>query len=240
MLMPQGRQASATSMTRCWPSITWWTRESAFSILTLTPIMETASSGRFTEMPRVLTVSFHQDGRTLFPGSGGVDEMGQGEGAGYAVNVPMMPGTDDQVFWAGFESIFPVLVARFNPDVIVSQLGVDTFLDDPLAALELTTNGFSRVISYLAGLGRPWVALGGGGYNPANVARAWTLAWAIMNGVDLPEELPDSMVAPLSAVGARGRMLRDPPHTSPLQDKCRSRMEKCIEYLQEKVVGKIE
>ncbi|MBW1896606.1 MAG: acetoin utilization protein AcuC [Deltaproteobacteria bacterium] len=189
---------------------------------------------------RVLTVSFHQDGRTLFPGSGGVNEMGQGEGAGYAVNVPMLPGTDDQVFWAGFESILPVLMERFNPDAIVSQLGVDTFLDDPLAALELTTNGFSRVISYLTELGRPWVALGGGGYNPANVARAWTLAWAIMNGVDLPDELPDSMVEPLSAVGGRGRMLRDPQHTSPWQDKCRRHMEKCIEYLQEKVVVKIE
>ncbi len=194
----------------------------------------------FYEDPRVLTVSFHQDGHTLFPGTGRLSETGRGEGLGYAVNIPMLPGTDDDIFWNGFKSIVPVFIELFNPDVVVSQLGVDTFLDDPLAALEFTTNGFSKAIAYLTEQGLPWVALGGGGYNPSNVARAWTLAWAIMNGVDLPDDLPESMVKPLSALGHRGQKLRDPEHRSPWQDECRHRMEECLEYLETKVFPKIK
>ena len=194
----------------------------------------------FYEDPRVLTVSFHQDGHTLFPGTGGLNETGRGKGLGYAVNIPMLPGTDDDMFWNGFESVVPVLMELFNPDVVVSQLGVDTFMDDPLAALELTTNGFSRAIAYLTQQGLPWVALGGGGYNPTNVARAWTLAWAIMNGVDLPDDLPESMVKPLSAQGHRGQKLRDPEHQSPWQERSRRRMQECLEYLETKVFPKIK
>jgi acetoin utilization protein AcuC len=193
----------------------------------------------FYEDPRVLTVSFHQDGRTLFPGTGGLAEIGRNEGLGYAVNVPMLPGTDDQVFWRGFSSVVPVLMARFNPDVVVSQLGVDTFLDDPLASLELTTNGFCQVITYLTQQGLPWVALGGGGYNPASVARAWTLAWGIMNGIDLPNELPESMVQRLSSQGYRGKTLRDAEHRSRWQAKCRPHVEECLAYLEARVFPKI-
>lgn len=194
----------------------------------------------FYEDPRVLTISFHQDGRTLFPGTGGLGEIGHGEGLGYAVNIPMLPGTDDQVFWEGFYSVMPVLMERFRPDVVVSQLGVDTFLNDPLAALELTTNGFCEAIAYLSEQRIPWVALGGGGYNPANVARAWTLAWAIMNGVELSDDLPESMLKPLSAQGWHGQKLRDTEHQSPWQGRCRSWMEKCLECLEIEVFPKIK
>jgi len=193
----------------------------------------------FYEDDRVLTVSFHQDGRTLFPGTGSPDETGHGKGVGYSVNVPMRPGTDDRVFWEGFGSVVPELMERFDPDVVVSQLGVDTFVNDPLAALELTTNGFCRAITYLREQGIPWVALGGGGYNPANVARAWTLGWAVMNGVDLPDEVPESMLKPLSVHGWRGHKLRDSEHQSPWQAKCRSWMEKCLDYLKTKVFPQI-
>ncbi len=193
----------------------------------------------FYEDPRVLTVSFHQDAQTLFPGTGGLSEIGHGKGLGYSVNIPILPGTDDQVFWEGFDSVVPELMERFNPDVVVSQLGVDTFLNDPLAALELTTNGFCKAIAYLTERGIPWVALGGGGYNPANVARAWTLAWAMMNGVELPDELPEPMLKPLSAVGWRGEKLRDPEHQSPWQEKCRSRMQACLDYVEAEIFPKI-
>jgi acetoin utilization protein AcuC len=94
----------------------------------------------FYEDSRVLTISFHQDGRSLFPGTGALNEIGEGKGKGYAVNVPMLPGTDDDVFWEGFRLLVPRFMQAFQPDVVVSQLGVDTFLDDPLASLELTTN----------------------------------------------------------------------------------------------------
>jgi acetoin utilization protein AcuC len=193
----------------------------------------------FYEDPRVLTVSFHQDGRTLFPGTGGLAEIGKGDGTGYAVNVPMLPGTDDHVFWKGFTSIVPHLMEAFRTDVVVSQLGVDAFLTDPLAALEFTTNGFIKAVAYLTEQAPAWVALGGGGYNPANVARAWTLAWATMNGVELPNELPGEMRAPLVAQGHRGQGLRDPEHVSTVRELCLEHMNRCVGYLEEHVFPKI-
>jgi acetoin utilization protein AcuC len=183
----------------------------------------------FYDDPRVLTLSFHQDGRTLFPGTGGITEMGTGRGMGYSLNIPMLPGTDDEVFWQGFINIFPRLLEAFRPDVIVSQLGVDTFRDDPLANLEFTTNGFCKVVSYLRKHAPAWVALGGGGYNVDNVARAWTLAWAIMNGVELPDELPECRI---QGMAPGRRRLRDPSHSSHLQVRCTQRIEECTGYLE--------
>lgn len=193
----------------------------------------------FYEDSRVLTVSFHQDGRTLFPGTGSLGETGTGEGVGYAVNVPMLPGTDDTVFWDGFSALVPPLIEKYRPDVVVTQLGADTFRNDPLASLELTTNGFCRVISYLTRHAKAWVALGGGGYNVSNVARAWTLAWAIMNGVELGEDLPESMIAAMSAAGYDERRLRDPEHTGQRQGQCAQHMAECVKYVKENIFPRI-
>ena len=185
--------------------------------------------------PRVLTVSFHQDGRTLFPGTGRVFEEGKGEGAGYAVNVPMMPGTDDDTFLEAFHRLMPQVLDAFAPDVIVSQLGVDSFVHDPLANLELTTRGFCEVIQYLRDAKPSWIALGGGGYDVGNVARAWTLAWAEMNQVSLPENLPEDMKGLFHPDRHEGQ-LRLPEHTSAHQEACRSYLDKCLEYLEAKVL----
>lgn len=185
--------------------------------------------------PRVLTVSFHQDGRTLFPGTGGVMEMGEGKGTGFAINVPMFPGTDDAVFLEGFDWLMPRVMERFKPDVVVSQLGVDTFVNDPLANLELTTHSFLKVIRYLRQETSAWVALGGGGYNVGNVARAWTLAWAEMNGIELPDLLPDRMKNGFRDVFS-GERLRLPEHKSDQQEACRKYMDHCLEYLEKMVL----
>ncbi|NVM23300.1 MAG: acetoin utilization protein AcuC [Desulfobacterales bacterium] len=193
----------------------------------------------FYEDPTVLTISFHQEGRTLFPGTGALNETGRGEGAGYCVNVPMLAGSDDHVFREGFGLVVPRLMEAFKPEVVVSQLGVDTFSDDPLAALELTTNGFCRAVAYLAEHAPAWVALGGGGYIPSNVARAWTMAWAVMNGVVLPDDLPEEMVRHRAALGGPGKRLRDPEHKSPWQEQCLKHMQECLRYLEKRVFPKI-
>lgn len=190
----------------------------------------------FYEEPRVVTVSFHQDGRTLFPGSGKVVETGRDAARGKAVNVPMLPGTDDGVFWNGFEELMPPILEAFDPDIVVSQLGVDTFLDDPLANLEMTTNGFSKVIRFLCDQGRPWLALGGGGYDIFNVARAWTLAWGIMNGVELPDLLPDSMKGRIRGAGRDGDRLRDPEHRSIRHEMCARYMAETVGYHKRNVI----
>lgn len=185
----------------------------------------------FYDEPTVVTVSFHQDGRTLFPGTGTLDENGRGKGQGTSVNIPMLPGTDDHVFWEGFLRVVPRLMEVFRPDVVVSQLGVDSFETDPLAALSLTTHGLSKVIAYLTEQAPAWVALGGGGYNVANVARAWTLAWALMNRVDLPDELPASVGDDLYVSNAGERRLRDRERKSPYREACAHYMDQCLEYI---------
>lgn len=189
--------------------------------------------------PRVLTVSFHQDGRTLFPGTGAASEKGRGEGLGYCVNVPLYPGTDDEVFWRAFQSVVPRVLDAFRPDVVVSQLGVDTLESDPLAHLELTTNGFSKVVEFLTDHAPSWVALGGGGYDLGNVARCWTLAWAIMNRVHLPDDLPESMRPILVPLGACHGKLRDAPHRSRWHERCREHIDHVLCYLEEDVLPRI-
>ncbi len=144
----------------------------------------------FYETDRVLTISLHEDGQWLFPGTGNVTDIGIKEGKGYSVNLPFPPGAGDEVFVGGFKEIVPIFIDAFRPDILVTQLGVDSFATDPLTHLNLTTRGFGEMIKIFKAFNIPWVALGGGGYNLSNVARAWTIAWAVMNGVEAPLKIP--------------------------------------------------
>ncbi len=144
----------------------------------------------FYNSDRVLTISLHQDGRTLFPGTGFVDEIGVGAGRGYSVNVPLPPYTDDEMYLWAFRQIVPPLLNRFRADVVVTQLGVDTHYQDPLAQLMLTTTGLVALFKALDALAPRWLALGGGGYDLSVVPRAWTLAFGVMSGQSFPDELP--------------------------------------------------
>ncbi|HEX76972.1 MAG TPA: acetoin utilization protein AcuC [Dehalococcoidia bacterium] len=139
---------------------------------------------------RVLTISFHEWGRYLFPGTGEVGEMGRGEGLGYAVNVPLAPFTTDQMYLAAFQEVVPPLLHAFEPQIVVSQLGVDTHILDPLAHLMLTTQGYSQVVRLIRDLAPRWLALGGGGYDLGVVARSWALAYGLMLDREWPNEIP--------------------------------------------------
>ena len=165
----------------------------------------------FYRDPRVLTLSFHETGEALFPGSGHLEELGEGDGFGFSVNVPLPPGTGDEGFLRAFEGVAPPLLEGFRPDVLVTQLGVDTLGSDPLAHLELTNRGFCRVVAFFRETGLPWVALGGGGYDVTSVARAWCLALGVMLGVALPDSLPPEARLLLRPHGYEAPWLRDPP-----------------------------
>ena len=80
----------------------------------------------------------------------------------------------------------------FKPDVLVAQLGIDSYQTDPLTHLMLTSQGYTQVISELVDLGLPWVALGGGGYDQGAAARCWSLAYGIMLGAEWPDAIPQS------------------------------------------------
>jgi len=162
----------------------------------------------FYKTDQVLTLSVHQDGHTIFPGSGFVDEIGQGEGRGYALNVPLSPGARDDAFERVFDEIvFPALDS-YAPDVLVTQLGADALFGDRVANLGMSLAMFERYIERLRALHIPWLALGGGGYAVENVARAWTLAWARMNDLTLPDGIPSEWQEGAARYGVRVSCLR--------------------------------
>jgi len=163
--------------------------------------------------PRALKVDFHESGHFLYPGTGFVDEMGEGEGYGFMVNVPLPPRTHDDAYLYAFKEIVPVLAEEFKPDVIVHQCGVDAHFEDPLAHLALTTRAYAEIaevvheIAHRVAGGR-YVMVGGGGYNVATVARAWTIMVSKVLGVELRNELPQEWV-----VEFKNLMGYDPPRT---------------------------
>lgn len=132
----------------------------------------------------VMTISFHEDPRILFPGTGFENEIGSGEGKGYCVNVPLPVGTYDQAYIRAFEAIAVPLMTVYNPDVIVFELGADALAGDPLAHLYLTNNVYVDIINHLLALDKPILMTGGGGYNIDNTVRAWALAWTVLCGAD--------------------------------------------------------
>jgi len=155
----------------------------------------------FYSDPRVLTISLHESGRYLFPGTGFEDERGSGEAEGTKVNVPLPPYTDDDAWLDAFRAVVPARVREFKPDVLVTQLGCDTHATDPLADLQLTTGGAYRpaakMLHELAhdAAGGRWVATGGGGYQWARVVpRAWTIYFAEMAGADVPDQIPSEWI----------------------------------------------
>ena len=149
----------------------------------------------FYREPRVLTISLHEDGHYLFPGTGSVEETGEGEGRGYAVNVPLPPYTRDISYLYAFQEIVPPLARAYRPDVLVTQLGADAHHLDPLTHLLLTTETYEAVGHLFDGLSREicggrWIATGGGGYDVTAVPRVWTILFAEMVGREIEEALP--------------------------------------------------
>jgi acetoin utilization protein AcuC len=134
----------------------------------------------FYDDPRVLTISLHQNGRTLFPGTGFPDETGGPGAEGYSVNVALPPGTADAGWLRAFHAVVPPLVREFRPSILVSQHGCDSHRLDPLAQLALSVDGQRAAAVALHALAHElcdgrWVATGGGGYALAQVVpRTWT------------------------------------------------------------------
>jgi acetoin utilization protein AcuC len=151
----------------------------------------------FYDDPRVLTVSLHESGSYLFPGTGFPEEVGTGDGRGTSVNVALPPGTDDAEWAAAFEAVVPDVLRAYRPEILVTQLGCDTHVLDPLAHLALSVDGQARTYARLHALahelcGGRWVVLGGGGYEIVHVVpRSWTLALAEVTGAAVPDTLPD-------------------------------------------------
>lgn len=150
----------------------------------------------FYEDPAVLTCSIHQDPRTIYPGTGFVEEIGA---EGTAVNVPLPPGTSGDVWLRGVnEGIVPYL-EEFRPDAVVLQMGTDAHFSDPLARLMVTAQEWVRGIAIVRDLGLPVVAVGGGGYSQTAVPRMWVAACLTLARqpiTDAPRDILDAWSMP--------------------------------------------
>ncbi len=155
---------------------------------------------------RALVISFHETGRDLYPWSGFEDEIGEGRGKGYNVNIPLPQNTDDDIFLWAFREVVPPLLYAFEPDLVIAELGADTHISDPLTHLNMTNFGYCEAVKFLAEDALPLLALGGGGYDVFKTSRAWTLAWAILNNLEPRDEyvgiVGGMMFGPESEVGS--------------------------------------
>lgn len=144
----------------------------------------------------VLDIDFHEDGHHLFPGTGFTDEIGAGSASGIKINVPLSPFTGDDDFLKLFKEIVPVAVRKFKPQIMLVQCGADSHVNDLLAHLQLTTRTYCEVAETVHNLAHEvaegrLVIFGGGGYNPSNVARAWTLIAATLIDFTADDEIPE-------------------------------------------------
>jgi acetoin utilization protein AcuC len=170
----------------------------------------------FWDDPRVLTISLHETGQMLFPGTGFPNDTGGPNAQGSAVNVALPPGTADAGWLRAFHAVVPPVLREFRPDVLVTQHGCDSHVEDPLAHMMLTVDGQRAAYLALHDLAHEvadgkWVVTGGGGYALVEVVpRAWTHLLAIVGGEPLdPEtETPAGWRAYVSEVLGRTAPLR--------------------------------
>ncbi|WP_209122122.1 acetoin utilization protein AcuC [Alkalihalobacillus sp. BA299] len=134
----------------------------------------------------VCTLSIHETGRYLFPGTGHVNEKGQGEGYGFSINIPLDAFTEDESFISSYETTFREVIEFFKPDVILTQNGADSHYFDPLTHLCSTIKTYRAIPKLAHDLAHEycngrWIAVGGGGYDIWRVVpRAWSMIWLEM------------------------------------------------------------
>jgi acetoin utilization protein AcuC len=201
----------------------------------------------FYDDPDVLTLSTHESGRYLFPGTGGIKELGGKEGHGYSVNLPLEPFTQNDSFIECFEAVVPEVLRAFGPDLILSQNGCDAHDLDPLAHLSVTTGVYEHVPRRVHDLAHElcegrWVAVGGGGYDIWRVVpRAWTALWATLSHQELPDKMPEDWLEKWgenSPVELPGLVCDDPEDYPPIEraEEIAGRNCRTVEELLEKTL----
>ena len=171
----------------------------------------------FYDDEKVLTISLHETGHYLYPGTGHIQELGTGPARGLSVNVPLEPFTEAESYLEAFESVVPRALEEFSPHVLVVQAGADAHFADPLGDLALTTQTFETLYRRILELadaqtkGRVLFTLGGG-YDAQVVARVWSILYLTLMGAPIPEDLPAEWVERWrTLLGPEvGRTLHDP------------------------------
>ncbi len=167
--------------------------------------------GIFWHDSQVLTVSIHETGLVLFPGTGFVEDRGGVGAEGTAINIPLEPGTGDPSWLDILELVVPAVADAFQPTFLVSLNGADAHAYDPLAHLQVTTGAMGRAAALLDRIahgytGGRWLATGGGGYDIHRVVpRSWALTWLAQAHLPVPAALPEAWRARWAADAARNR-----------------------------------
>ncbi|HIZ99320.1 MAG TPA: acetoin utilization protein AcuC [Candidatus Janibacter merdipullorum] len=177
----------------------------------------------FHDDPRVLTVSVHESGRTLFPGTGWASDTGGPGAEGTAVNVALPPGVVDGPWLRAITSVAGPVVRAFEPQILLTQHGCDTHREDPLAHMAISLDAQRQAAVNLHRLAHEvaegrWLAFGGGGYDVANaVPRAWTHLTAIAAHHPIPAatETPQAWREHVELVAAQAA----PPTMGDLPDR---------------------
>jgi acetoin utilization protein AcuC len=191
----------------------------------------------FYEEDRVLTISIHESGKTLYPWSGFENEIGKGKGRGFNINIPLAADSDDEVYVHAFKETVPPLVKAFDPALIIAELGADTHVSDPLTHLSMTNNGFCDTVKVIKSLSPRILAVGGGGYDLYKTARSWTLAWSILNELEPKDDFLGTvggmMFGPELDVGS----LKDKTHysTGAVKEKTWGEAERVVNYIKKVV-----
>ncbi len=184
----------------------------------------------FADDPDMLLISVHEERR--WPFTGALED----QGVGNCFNLPVPRGFNDTEMRAALERLILPAVARFAPDAVVLECGADALEEDPLSRLALSNTALWDVVEALRGAAPRYLVVGGGGYNPWSVGRAWTGVWAVLNGFAVPERLPPQAEAILRAIRWTGHSrarnpeprlfttLRDAPREGPLRAEVAARI----------------
>lgn len=198
----------------------------------------------FYNDPDVLTLSIHETGKYLFPGTGNIYERGEGDGFGYSLNLPLEPFTEDESYLEAYTRILEKAIRSFKPDLLFTLNGADAHRYDPLTHLSVSTLIYREIPKLAHRLAHEytegrWVAVGGGGYDIWRVVpRAWTYLWAEMNHQPLiDEEIPESWISQWqkeAPVYLPKRMLDAPfppiPRRKEITEKNKMMVERLLSY----------
>nr|WP_217365409.1 acetoin utilization protein AcuC [Brevibacillus sp. HD1.4A] len=198
----------------------------------------------FYDDPNVLTVSIHETGKYLFPGTGNLSERGDGSGYGFSVNVPLDAFTEDDSFLEVYGELVSKLARGFKPDVILTQNGCDAHTFDPLTHLSCSMRIYQDIPRLAHRLAHElcdgrWIAVGGGGYDIWRVVpRAWTLVWSEMSDQPLEDgDLPSDWLKrwqPQTDLPLPTRLFDEPfpaiPRRAEITEKNRITLERAMMY----------
>lgn len=177
----------------------------------------------FYDDPNVLSLSIHETGKYLFPGTGAITERGDGQGYGFNVNVPLEPFTEDHSWIESYDSVVTQVSRGFKPDVIVTQNGCDSHFLDSLTHLSCSMEIYRHIPKVAHQLAHELcngrlIATGGGGYDIWRVVpRAWALLWAELSHLPIESDIsiPREWISRWSSespVGLPERMMDLPEH----------------------------